>query len=86
MALLDEMFASLPEREASDLHLSTGLPIKARIGGDLEVIWDRVLSQNDIREYLRELVSDEHWAEFLEVGELDFAYGVKDVLEEAVVS
>ena len=51
MARLDSLFCELPAKEASDLHMVVGLPIKLRIHGNLEVYREAPLKAggNDIR-------------------------------------
>ena len=76
MARLDSLFCELPAKEASDLHMVVGLPIKLRIHGNLEVYREAPLKAGECAELLEELVTPEQWVRFLESRELDFAYGV----------
>ncbi len=80
MAQLDRLFQELVKRQASDLHLVSGLPIKMRIDGDLEIIRDRALGEEEATLLLRELVAPQRWEEFEKRRELDFAYGIPGVV------
>ena len=80
MARLDKLFGQLPGKGVSDVHLSTGLPTKARISGDLHVVWDHALTLEQSETYMKELVSERQWELFLAEGELDFAYGLPGVV------
>jgi len=77
---LDELFQEMVDRNASDLHLVVGLPVKMRIHGHLEPVKDAPLTAEDAAEMLQELVSPEQWGGFQEGHDLDFAYQVPDVV------
>ena len=80
MAELDTLFRELVERKASDLHLAVGLPIKMRIDGELRVVREKKLTEDDAERLLRELVTESRWENFLEDRDLDFSYGLSDVV------
>ena len=77
MARIDELFRYLKEKGGSDLHLLATLPPRVRIHGKLTDVdgWG-VISDEELRELLREICSEEQWAEFEASGDLDFAWAL----------
>ena len=75
MARIDELFRYLKEKGGSDLHLLATLPPRVRIHGKLTDVegWDK-LSDEELRDLLREICSDEQWSDFEATGDLDFAW------------
>jgi twitching motility protein PilT len=64
----------------SDLHLAAGLPPRIRLHGALQAVAGAApLHDAELREALREVVSPEQWASFLERHDLDYAYGLAGV-------
>ena len=61
------------EREASDLHMTVGLPPIYRIDGDLINEGEERLQDAHIEEALRQLISDSQQEELKKNGECDFA-------------
>jgi twitching motility protein PilT len=80
MARIDELFHYLNGHKGSDLHLAAGLEPRIRVHGVLEPVagWP-VLSHFDLLDLLREIASDEQWADYSGCGDLDFAYGLEGV-------
>src|SRR5690606_34301765 len=76
MADLDQLLRTMLERKGSDLHLTVGLPPKARIEGSLAPIADRPLEAAQMEQLLRGICSERRWAEFLERKDLDLAYEI----------
>jgi twitching motility protein PilT len=80
VARLHELFRYCHGRGGSDLHLVAALEPRIRRSGHLEPVegWS-VLSDEELRALLREVVSGEQWQEFESTGDLDFAYGLEGV-------
>jgi twitching motility protein PilT len=78
MAKIDVFFDFMLELGASDLHLQEGQPPKSRVHGDIVSISDDVLDHKTVCELLSEIAGEERWTDFMERGDLDFAYE-KDV-------
>ncbi|HEX4953699.1 MAG TPA: type IV pilus twitching motility protein PilT [Thermoanaerobaculia bacterium] len=80
MARLHQLFEMLKAEGGSDLHLASGQRPRLRLRGHLGEIksWEK-LSPGALGELLRELVDDADWQEYLETGDLDFAYGLEGV-------
>ena len=80
MAKIDELFRYLKDSKGSDLHLMAGRSPRSRIHGTLVDIegWDP-LSNDALKELMREICSAEQWKEYEASGDLDFAYSLKGV-------
>lgn len=77
MARIDELFRYLKEKGGSDLHLLATLPPRVRIHGRLVDVegWG-VLSDEELKELMREICSEEQWQEYEACGDLDFAWSL----------
>ncbi|MCR4316093.1 MAG: type IV pilus twitching motility protein PilT [Planctomycetes bacterium] len=80
MPKIDALFKMMMEKDASDLHLAVGMPIKARIHGELEIVVPEILTMSKAQELLKEIVKPELWERYLETHDLDFAYGIEGLL------
>ena len=80
MARIDELFRYLKENEGSDLHLLASLPPRVRIHGKLADVkgWEP-MSDGETKDMLREIASEEQWADYENCGDLDFAYSLQGV-------
>jgi len=79
MPKLDAYFRAMHQQGASDLHLVAGnLPVM-RIHGELKKLKAEPLTDQGLRELLRELAPPEAWRAFEETGDLDFAYELEGV-------
>ncbi len=75
MAKIDKLFQYLIENDGSDLHLSEGSVPKIRIHGSVtEIANTEVLTRATIEELLSEICDEKAFKNFLETGDLDFAY------------
>jgi len=75
MAEIDRYFRFLKENKGSDLHLSEGQPPKVRIHGSISSIPDQpALEGEPFQRLLSEICDQKAFAQFLESGDLDFAY------------
>ena len=75
MARIDKYFEYLIEHGGSDLHLSEGSPPKVRIHGSIEAIpGQQVLGGDDFKAFLGEICEKNAFEDYLESGDLDFAY------------
>jgi twitching motility protein PilT len=76
MAALDSLLRTMLDQGGSDLHLTIGLPPKARLSGALKPIGDTPLTAALMESYLKEICPARRWTEFLERKDLDLAYEV----------
>src|SRR5580658_10087406 len=76
MPAIDQLLRTMMEKGGSDLHLTVGLPPKARISGALQPIADEPLGAGTLEGFLREICPEKRWADFLKHRDLDLAYEV----------
>jgi twitching motility protein PilT len=74
MARIDSYFKFMLEKDASDLHLSTGNQPMLRIHGELVRIDAAVLDADALKELVYEIAPETKIKHFEEVGEVDFGY------------
>lgn len=67
------------EQGASDLHLSFGIPAVFRIDGVLRRLTDEVYTSKELVEMVNTILPEGKQEEFLEKGETDFNYSLKDI-------
>ncbi len=79
MAALDQFLRTMLEQGGSDLHLTVGLPPKARISGSLQPIGDRLIDAPTMETLLKEICPAKRWADFLDRKDLDLAYEIPGV-------
>ncbi|MEM6454171.1 MAG: type IV pilus twitching motility protein PilT [Acidobacteriota bacterium] len=80
MARIDDLFRYLKDNKGSDLHLAAGLEPRLRRHGKLEAVPDwGVLSQDDVLGLIYKIVDKAQWDEYVETGDLDFAYALPGV-------
>ena len=79
MALVDQLLRSMLDQGGSDLHLTIGLPPKARISGALKPIGPDPLDAATMEKMLKELVNETRWKDYLERHDLDLAYEIPGV-------
>lgn len=74
--MLEQLIGEAVEKKASDLHLTVGIPPHVRIDGELRPLFHPSLPAEDCAQLAQELLGQEMWLQFLEVGEHDSAYSV----------
>ena len=80
MAEIDRLFQYLVESGGSDLHLTEGQPPKVRVHGAVSAIPDEpVLEGENFKNMLGEICEPKAFENYLETGDLDFAYEMDDV-------
>ena len=77
MPKIDELFKQLMEKGGSDLHLEQGQRPKIRLHGELQDLGDdQSLSEEALVALLKEITSQAAWDQFIDSGDLDFAYAL----------
>jgi len=76
MAAIDRLLRLMLEKGGSDLHLTVGLPPKARISGSLQTIEDKVIEASAVEALLKEIVPERRWLDYLERRDLDLAHEI----------
>ncbi|MDA7865403.1 PilT/PilU family type 4a pilus ATPase [Akkermansiaceae bacterium] len=80
MAKIDRLFEYLVSSGGSDLHLSEGSPPKVRVHGGVSPIPDEpILAGEEFKELLSEICEPAPFAQYLESGDLDFAYEMDEM-------
>lgn len=75
---MDAILTEAVRRQASDTHITVGLPPMIRVNGDLMPMNTNILTQSD-SEFLCKSMLDKSRLQYLnERGEIDFSYVVKD--------
>jgi len=67
------------EQDASDLHITVGVPPEFRIGGRLVKVKSEALSAQDTKELCYSVLTDAQKSEFERTLEIDFSFGIKDM-------
>ncbi len=67
------------EKNASDIHLSVGVPPIMRVNGDLVKIGEDFLMPADTEGMAKAMISQAKWPMLEEKGDLDFSYGIPGI-------
>lgn len=78
MSILDLVRRAVDEN-ASDLHLRSGQRPRLRVDGELYIVEDASPTDEEIRQFLYDMLSKEQIARFERTRELDFAYRIPDL-------
>jgi twitching motility protein PilT len=77
---INKLLKLVIEKDASDLHLSAGVPPVLRINGELELLGNHEkLTPQDTKEIIYSLLSEEQRKRFEVENELDFSFGVPNM-------
>jgi twitching motility protein PilT len=76
---IDQILRAAIEYNASDVHLTVGVPPVLRINGDLKRYGQDKMLPHDTECMAQAIIPEGLWETFKEKGELDFSYGVPGV-------
>ncbi|MGJ7920543.1 type IV pilus twitching motility protein PilT [Neobacillus sp. LXY-4] len=76
---VDHILRAAFELKASDIHLTVSVPPVMRIHGELRRYGKDILTPEDTEAMAKSIVPDGMWAQFKEMGELDFSYSIPNV-------
>jgi twitching motility protein PilT len=76
MAAIDTLLRFMLEKGGSDLHLTVGLPPKARISGNLLPIGETPFTAEKMTTFLEEICPPARWTQFLKTKDLDLAHEI----------
>ncbi|WP_373687617.1 type IV pilus twitching motility protein PilT [Virgibacillus proomii] len=76
---INELLKAAVNNYASDVHISVGCPPVFRINGVLTSFGERRLTNTNIVEMAKQMLSPKQWETFLKEGELDASYEITDV-------
>ena len=79
MAAIDKYLRTMLDQGGSDLHLTIGLPPKARISGALQPIATEVLDAATMEKMLEEIAHGHRWDDYLARKDLDLAHEIPGV-------
>jgi len=74
---MDKLLREALTRQASDLHITVGLPPVLRINGELTPLDEPKLRPELTRAFLQEIAGADSLAKFAEQGEVDFSYAIQ---------
>lgn len=76
---IGRFFGLMKDWNASDMHLSVGRPPMFRVNGRLEAVRYRSLSDGDFRTLVEPITPPALWKQYLETGDVDFAFELPNV-------
>lgn len=76
---LSVLLKAMVDQDASDLHLSVGVPPEMRISGKMVKVKLDPLGPADTKEICYSILTDAQKSEFEKNFEIDFSFGIKDV-------
>jgi twitching motility protein PilT len=76
---LPSLLKAMVDQDASDLHLTSGVPPELRLHGNMVKVKMDALTPQDTRELCYSVLTDAQKAEFEKNLELDFSFGMKDL-------
>jgi twitching motility protein PilT len=76
---LPSLLKTMVEQNASDLHVTVGVPPQFRISGRMVKVKAESLGPQETKELCYQVLTDSQKAEFERNLELDFSFGIKDV-------
>lgn len=79
MITFEELLNAAMDKNASDLHLTAGLPPKVRVDGELVSLNYPSLAPTDVENVVYKLMDEKQKAAFEKYGELDFAFSIASV-------
>lgn len=77
--MIKELMRDAFDVNASDIHLTVGLPPMFRINGVLRQAGEEILRREDTYNMAMELMDDRRRTQFLDNGEADFSYEIENV-------
>lgn len=78
--MIDGIIMEAMRTNASDIHITVGLPPVLRINGKLTHYGKNPLTPKDTIALIKEMISENEFKKFLSKGELDVSYSYKDVV------
>ncbi|WML35173.1 type IV pilus twitching motility protein PilT [Clostridium sp. OS1-26] len=78
MITLKELLAITIKQNASDLHLTVGVPPVIRVNGQLKHVGNEKLQPADTEAYAKE-ISGEYYDNYIKIGELDTSFSVSGI-------
>ncbi len=73
------LLKQMAEMGGSDLFIAPGIPPRINVEGKLQDAGSASLSPEDTRQLIRQMLTDEQWAEFYKNRELNVAYSLRQI-------
>ena len=77
--MIKELMRDAFDVNASDIHLTVGLPPMFRVNGVLRQVGEEPLRREDTYNMAMELMDDRRRTQFLDNGEADFSYEIENI-------
>jgi twitching motility protein PilT len=72
--MIEEYLQFARQNNASDLHITVGLPAMLRVTGNLKPVNDVPLSENEVLVLVKSMISDAQFNKLMTGDDLDFTY------------
>lgn len=79
MIPFQELLAKTVELNASDLHITVGIPPTMRINGNLLPYGNERLTPKEVEEYTKYVLTEEQYQKYISIGEIDLSYSVQGI-------
>lgn len=79
MLLFEDLLTKAVDLNASDIHFTVGIPPTMRINGSLIPFGDEKLSPKNIEEYVKQVLTEEQYNKYIDMGELDLSYAIQGI-------
>lgn len=76
---VDELLKKAVELEASDIHITVGIPPTFRINGVLQHIGEEKLTPNDTEQFVKHILNENQYEYYIKNGEIDLSYSIQGV-------
>lgn len=76
---IQEIMLKAVEMNASDLHITVGVPCTVRVHGKLLYLDDDIVTPQDSESMAREITNEHQWQELNTKGEVDFSYSLPGI-------
>ena len=76
---LPALLKTMVDQDASDLHITVGVPPEFRIGGKMVKVKMNPLSPQDSKDLCYSVLTDSQKGEFEKTLDIDFSFGIKDL-------
>lgn len=74
--IVEDILKHAIKMNASDLHMTVGIPATIRVNGELIHMDGKVLTPDDTKTFVRDITSDAQWVTLNKKGEVDFSYAL----------
>lgn len=79
MLSFEELLMKAVDLNASDIHFTVGIPPTMRINGSLIPYGEEKLSPRDIEDYVKQVLTEEQYEKYQNMGELDLSHAIQGI-------